>query len=832
MGKLLRRLSALLHRRRMRRELHEEMAAHLEMMPAGRRADFGSTLRLQEHADDEWGFVWLDRLRQDLTYAARQLRRSPGFTLTAIAVLSLGIGVNLAEVHLFEAALHRLQVRDPDSLVQFYRVSPKGLTRTLSFAEIEFYQRHNAALSAVITETNIAGVLHEGDSEGLQCSMVSGNFFGELGIVPAYGRLLDEQDAQPDAPPVVVLSYKYWQNHFGADPSIVLKTIRLNDRPVQVAGIAPPQFVGLISLTVPFWMPVSQYSYLTGDTRSAAALLADFSSQRTYMVGRLKPGISMDAAEAQFRLLMTQLRRQQPEAIGRNEWLTLHNVETPVSNNSAGLVAIAAIVVLVLLVLLSACANLGNMLLARGLARQREIEIRLSIGAGRWRLIRQLMTENFLLAILSSAAALLVGRMAARLFLKITDFPSNFRVATDWPIVLACIAFGLIATFAFGLAPALQTVRRGPNASRFRKILVSVQVAVSCLLLILSSYLTRSVQRAYELSITFDYSGLVLIDPAFYLHHYGVPEAREASGQIAARLRGLPGVDDVSIITIPPLRRSRIERVSSQDLFLNAVDPSYFPMMRLPVFEGRIFGPDEPDSVVISESAARKFWPNQSPLGKSILIATRPRTVSGVVKDSGVNLMANPDSVEAYVPIAPRDAVYVNLLVRTHGHPGQVVGAIHSAAALPGVTPSVFSYRSMIEAQVDSTKRLVGVFGTLGAVASLLALIGIFGLLAFTVTQRTREIGVRMALGARSPHILRIVLGQYWLPFGIGAALGVSLAALAVRILFNVVFGYRPFDPLSVVGGLLLFAAVALAASIAPIGHALRIDPASALRYE
>lgn len=830
MRKLLRRLSALLHRRRMRRELDEEMAMHLEMMPDARRVDFGSTLRLQEDADGEWGFAWLDRLRQDLAYAARQRRRSPGFTLTAIAVLSLGTGVNLAEVHLFEAALHRLQVRDPDSLVQFYRVSPKGLTRTLSFAEIEFYQLHNSALSAVITETNISGVLHDGDSEGLQCSMVSGNFFSELGIAPAYGRLLDAHDAQPGAPPVVVLSYKYWQNHFGADPSIVLKAIRLNDRPVQVAGIAPPQFVGLISLTVPFWMPISQYSYLTGDTRSAAALLADFSSQRTYMVGRLKRGISLEAAEAQFRLLMAQLRRRQPQAIGRNEWLILQNVETPVSNNSAGLIAIAAIVVLVLLVLLSACANLGNMLLARGLSRQREIEIRLSVGAGRWRLIRQLMTENFLLAILASTAALLVGRIAARLFLRITDIP--LRVTTDWPVVLACIAFGLIATFAFGLAPAFQTVRRGPNSSRFRKILVSVQVAVSCLLLVLSSYLTRSVQRAYEVSITFDYSGLVLIDPAFYLHHYDATQAREAADEIAARLRALPGIDAASIITIPPLRRSWIERVSSQNLFLNAVDPSYFAMMRLPLFEGRIFGQDEPDSVVISESAARKLWPNQSSLGKTLLIATRPRTISGVVKDSGVNLMANPDSVEAYVPIAPRDAVYVNLLVRTSGHPRQVVGAIHSAGAMPGVTPSVFSYRSMIEAQVDSTKRLVGIFGTLGAVATLLALIAIFGLLAFTVAQRTREIGVRMALGARTTHILRIVLGQYFLPFGIGAALGVALSALAVRVLFNVVFGYRPFDPMSVIGGLLLFAAVALGACIAPIRHAIRIDPASALRYE
>src|SRR6266481_4952142 len=256
MRKFFRRLSALLNRRRLQQELAEEMAAHREMMPADRQHHFGSTLRFQEEAGDQWGWTWLDQFRQDFVYGIRSLGRSPGFTLTAIAVLSLGIGVNLAEIHLFNAVRHRLHVRDLDSLCQFFRVSREGTTGSFSVPAIEFYRRHNTVLSAVIAETYVSGVFHAEDSEDLRCSLVSGNFFGELGVTPMYGRLLDEQDGKPGSPPVAVLGYGYWQSRFGGDPGIVLKTIRLNGKPVQVVGIAPSQFGGLVQQPAPMWMPI------------------------------------------------------------------------------------------------------------------------------------------------------------------------------------------------------------------------------------------------------------------------------------------------------------------------------------------------------------------------------------------------------------------------------------------------------------------------------------------------------------------------------------------------------------------------------------------------
>ena len=242
MGKLFRRLSAMFHRRRLQQELEEEMAAHRAMMPASRQHHFGSTLRFQEETADQWGWTWLDQFRQDLAYGARSMGRSPGFALTAIAVLSLGIGVNLAEIQVFHALLHRIEVRDLDSLRRFFRVTSARTTGSFSLPEIEFYRRHNTVLSAVIAETDVPGVFHAGDAENLACSLVSGNFFGELGIAPAYGRLLDEQDDRPGSPPVAVLGYGYWQSRFNGDPGIVLKTIRLNDKPVPVVGIAPSQF--------------------------------------------------------------------------------------------------------------------------------------------------------------------------------------------------------------------------------------------------------------------------------------------------------------------------------------------------------------------------------------------------------------------------------------------------------------------------------------------------------------------------------------------------------------------------------------------------------------
>jgi predicted permease len=828
MRKFCRRLSALFHRRRLQRELAEEMAAHRDMMPADRRRNFGSTLRFQEEAGDQWGWNWLDQFRQDLAYGVRSLGRSPGFTLTAIAVLSIGIGVNLAEAHVFNAFLHyRFEVRDIDSLGQFSRVSPRGMSSEFSLPELEFYRRNNTALSAVIAEMHVWDVHHAQDSVSLRAVLVSGNYFAELGVTPLYGRMLDDRDDKPGAPPGAVLNYDCWQAHFGGDPGIVGKTIQLNDNPVQVVGIASS--FGGIGWRGDFWLTISQYSYLTGNSES---VLADPGTRPIDMFGRLKPGVSFEAAEAQFRPLTAELRRQQPEYVDPRDWLKIASLTPSVPTDPASVLGLTTFIVLVLLVLFSACANLGNMLLARGLARQREIEIRLAVGAGRLRLIRQLMTENLLLAALASVASLFVGRLAALLLWRITGAPSNVRLVTDWRIVLACAALGLGATLFFGLAPAVQVVKGGPKATRARKILVSVQVAASCVLLILSSFFARAIEQGFHAAVAADYSRMALVDPSFYLHRTTPSQARRTAGDITARLRQVPGVEAASVVAFPPILHPRIAHASGQQFSVSEVDPSYFSTMRLPVLLGRIFGPADPDAVVLSESAVRRLWPDQSPLGKSLRLVQRDRTVTGVVGDSGANLVASPKSVEAYLPLSDPGAPFSTILVRTTQKAALMSATVQSAATLPGAHPLVFTFDGLIDLRLESIRKMVRVIGSLAAIASVLALIGIFGLLAFTVAQRTREIGVRMALGARSADILRIVLGQYALPFGIGAVCGVLVAAAAATIMRKTVYGFIQFEVLSFGAGLLLFAAVALLASIAPARRALRIDPSSALRYE
>ena len=826
MRKLFRRLDALFHRRRLRAELAEEMAAHREMMEPGRRRYFGSDLHLQEAASDQWGFAWLDQFRQDLAYGARSLLRSPAFTLTAIAVLSLGIGANLAEFHIFEALLHRLNVRGPESLCQFVRMTrQRPSSEQFSLPEIEFYRRHNTTLSAVLSVTNVPDVRHAQDTAELRCMLVSGNYFGELGVSPLYGRVLNDRDDRPGAPAAVDLDSDYWRNRFAGDPGIVGRIIRLNDKPVEVVGIVP--FSGLLR-HANVWLTISQYPYLAGDSGP----LADYGMRGSYMFGRLKPGLSAGAAEAEFRRLTAALHEEEPESVGQGDRLRVEPTSSEANLDTTAMLLVGTFVLLVLLVLFSACANLGNMLLARSLARQREIEIRFAIGAGRARLVRQLMTENLLLAAVSALAALFVGNTAATILLRVLGAPSRMRVVTDWPIVLSAAALALVSTLAFGLAPAWQMVRRGPKATRARKILVSIQVAASCVLLILSSFLTLSIQQTLHSSLAFDPSGLAVVDPFFSLHRYPPAQAHEAALEMAARLRQVPGVEAAALATVPPLRRSRIEYAGAQKLYLNGVDPAYFPLMRLPLVAGRLFAPEDRDAAVISESAARRLWPGESPLGRRIFLTHRDRTVVGVVRDSGLNQLTVPDSVEAYTTIDNSGMVYATVLVRAATAATNISSALQSAAAAPGISPLVFTFDGLVEQQLSSIRNMVKVVTSLAAVATLLALLGVFGLLAFTVAQRTREIGIRMALGARRFDILRIVLGQYAIPFGSGAIAGIALAACSVKVIRGLVYGFVPFDLRGFGAGLLLFAAVALAASIVPARRALRIDPASALRYE
>jgi predicted permease len=837
MRKLLRRLSYLLHRRRLEQDLADELEAHREMMSENRRQAFGNALRLREDSRAAWGWMWLDRLRQDLAYTLRILWRSPGFTLTAISVLALGEGVNLAGVNILDAMFfHRVTVRDASALVRLRRFSPTGLQGASMFspAATDFYRQHTNSFTYSVTETTGTNffVSTAEESDPQPARFVSGNYFTALGITPAQGRLLNESDAQPGAPAVAVLDYSYWQQQFGGDPKAVGQVLRLNEKPVTVIGVAPADFKGLTPNDSAFWLPA--------DSRTPSGML----------FGKPKPGVTMSAMDAELTTLATALRQQDLAAVEPAEIL---RAEYVLGIPRKQLPAIGAVIIaLVVMVLLAACANLGNILLARGLSRAQEIGIRVAIGAGRWRVIRQLMTENLVLAALGGLLGMLVGHFFARLLAYITDAPPDIRIVSDWRMFAAGGVLTMLAAVAFGFVPAMQAVRPARTSVRARQILVGVQVTVSCVLLILSMLLTRSVQRTLTLDLHFDYKSMVWVEPQFADPRLPPAAALSKLDEIAARLERLPGVDRVTSAGVMPLgnRLRLITMPNSPVIYLNDVAPSYFQAMNLPLVRGRVFRPGETDAVVVSESAARSVWGTEDPIGKTWDVSQRDaatriesgnphrpvgiNTVVGVVKDSGANLLAAPDSVEAYVVEGSILPMYQTLLVHTTGDPVVLGRQSARASTMPGVVAYAGTLRQRLDRRARTLRNYAALVGLLGGVATLLAAAGIFGLLAFAVAQRTREIGIRVALGATAVNVLRVLAGQYAIAFSAGASAAIALSAAATQAMRSETDLYQLSmrDPAGYLGGLAAFALVALLAALAPALRALRINPATALRWE
>jgi predicted permease len=830
--KLFRRIRYLLNRRALERDLQDEMLAHREMLASDRKASFGSDLRLREQTRDVWGFVWLDQLRQDLAYGGRALRRSPGFTLAAIGILALGVGLNLAAFHLYNAAVwNRISVRDAASLYQLVRQQTRGRgPRQFPFAAIRFYREHSTSFAYVVAETTGAELSVDDDPQPVRSNFVPGNYFRDLGITPFHGRLLDERDADQGAPLVTVLGYAYWQLHFGSDPNVINRNLYINGKPVQVVGIAPASFDGLLPRQTGVWLTVRAYPTLApgGPSRN------DSGRPDSVMFVKLKPGVSLAAAEAELHALTSELEREQPKSVQpggviRGELL---------SKSRSKLGPLPLIVPLTLLILFAVCANLGTILLARGFLREQEIRTRSALGAGRSRIIRQLMTENLLLAALGSAASLVVGASGAKLLLFLTDAPPDIKVITDWRVWLAGGALTVLSVVGFGLAPAIQAVRGALQSSRARKILLGVQVAVSCVLLILSGVLARRAWRFVNLNLRFDSAHIAVIE-AFRANATVLREAGpEVLDSIAERIRQAPGVDGITFARNAPLHDWSIaHQPGLPETIWNDVEPGYFQVMNLPIMRGRTFLPGEQSTVVLSESAARALWPNDDPLGKTWPSELGPRTVVGVVKDSGAGGMllgtgADSESVEAYLLLKDQNSPGTKLLVHTSNDPGAMLRYARSAYSRPGTHIDAWLVQSDLDKRIAESRMVIQLFGATGFLATLIAATGIFGLFAFAVARRTREIGVRVALGAGSLQIMQILLEQYAIALGVGGLAGMALAAAGEQILRSQFVGLPALDPLSYATGLAGFAIVAAAAVLVPARRALRIDPASALRWE
>jgi predicted permease len=846
MNELFRRLRYLLQRRRFDRELANDLDFHREMAER-EGVPLGNALQLREQARDAWGWTWIDRFAQDLRYAARMLRKSPGFTLIAVLMLSIGIGVNVAVFGFFDLMVLRpLNVRDPATLLRFHRRSPRNYAFALPYPEMAFFREHSRTLSAVLA-LNTTKVAVEGEEKQIDANFVTANFFSDLGAMPRLGRLFDPaSDDTPGAAPVVVLDRGFWQRHYGADPRVIGRTIRLNDKPATVVGVAGGEFSGLSLNQSAFWVPLSQQPYFAAGSR----LLTDFADNSVRMWGRLQPGFAPTAAEEELRSLAAELHKQHPAEIWEKESLPsdpggyaksmmIGNRSGTGSESQNELYPVAALVAaLGLLILAVACGNLGSMLLARGVAREREIAIRVAVGAGKGRLIRQLFTESLLLALLGSMAGLAVGWAVLRSLMLFTGSPAWLDATPDWRVALFALGAGFASAILFGLTPATQAARQRHRTTIARQILVGAQVAASCILLIVAGLLGRALNHALTSSPGFAYRQIISIDPGLGQHGYSPARAQAYMDTLQGRLRALRGVESVSLAQSPPLgRRSEIAGVDidgrSFRVQINRVDPQFFQTMKIPLLRGRDLIRGETHAAVVGESFARAAWPGDDPLGKKSFVG-EDDTVVGVVSTARLVKIEDSDSVEIYLPLAQADLPGASVLVKTSGAPEDVARLVAATAKAvdPSVFPEVQLMKTGFRQKLRGGESSAMAVSVLGAVADLLACLGIVGVVAYAVSQRTREIGIRMALGARTAHILAVVLRQFSRPVAAGLLLGVGGAAALSGLLRGQLYGISNLDPAAYVAAIGVFAVTAVGAALWPARRALRVDAMRALRHE
>ena len=824
MGELWRRLWFLLNRSRLERELQDDMDAHRAMKgTAGPR--FGNALRLREEAADEWGWAWLDRLTQDMRFAFRLLRRAPLFTAAAMLVLALGVGVNLAAFQVLDAvAFSPLPVRDPERLVKIERRNPSGHSTAISYPAFDFYRSRSRHLASAFALIGGSVTLGDDQTRRIEAEFVSGNYFSDLGARPLAGRLLDPLDDRPDAPPVVVLTERTWRTRFGSNPAMIGGPLHVNGRPFVVAGILPDTFVGLDEREAGAWMTVAHHRQAFAGSR-----VTEEWTDTARVYARLADGVTQAAAEAALAALATELHGMHPREVPRGEWLDLRDGGRYMPLDRSNPVALALVGALVMLVLIAACMNLGLLVLARTLGRDREFAIRLSVGASRGRIVRQLLTEHVLLAFAGAAAGCGVAVVASRAIAVYAGLPRGIVPQFTIRSFAVAIALALISSFLFGFTPAIQSMRPvALRRIRLRNVLVGVQVAAATVLLIVSGLVVRGVTRVVRIPLGFDYQHTLVVQPDLSAHGTRAGAADSYWKDLDARVREVPGVAGTAIATLAPFG-NRVT-ITRERTVIYGVTPSYFETMRIPLKQGRIFAPGEAKVAMLSETLARRRWPGENPIGRDYDGAT----VIGIVGNARTVRIGDSSATEAYLPIRSRELPEAVMVVRVTGTPQNSATTLLSLARGPQNTlsPSVVLLPEALERKLESPRQFAVAASTLGACALLLAVTGLGGMIAFSVTQRVREIGVRIALGAQPRDVVRAIARQFAAPVICGAVGGSVLAVGAGTILSRELFGISRLDPLAHGGALLLFATVAAVAALPSLRRALRVNPIDALRHE
>jgi predicted permease len=827
----------------------------------------------------------MQTLWQDLRYGALMLWKQPGFTLIIALTLSLGIGANGVIFSLVNALLLRpLPVEKPEELAAVYTSDfSSGDFGASSYPDyVDFRDSNRVFAGLVAYQPQPLSLNIDGTNERMFGDIVSGNYFSALGLKPALGRgFLPEEDRTPGERAVAVISHKLWQTRFGGDPATVGRSVKINGHPFTIVGVAPEKYVGLLrGFAADWWIP----AMMMRQAAPGSDNLTERGNRSFLVMGRMKRGVTLQQAQADFNSVAAQLYKEWPQhwenirRQSRSVTLTPENESRLMPDMRMPIVIFMALLMSVAgLVLLIACANIANLLLSRGTARRREIAIRLALGAGRWRLIRQLLTESVLLAMIGGGAGLLLAVWGADLLMTFKPplpFPIELDLQGDWRVFGFMFGLSLLTGIVFGLTPALAASRpdvigslkdetgaanTAGHRGRLRGALVVTQVALSLLLLICAGLFLRSLRNASSIDPGFDADNLLALSMDLQLQGYDETKGRNFTDQLLDRVRSLPGVVSASLTDELPLglyggaRRSMtIEGYTAQpgessEINSSFVSPGYFETLRIPLLQGRTFqnqdNANAPGVALINEAFARRYWPGQQPLGKRIQMgAVRSGvndapyiTVVGVVKDGKYATLGEEATPFIYLNLAQSYGPSPTLIARTRGNPLDSLPAVRGEAAALDKNLPLYDVKTMRQhlGLALAPARLAGsVLGVFGLVALTLAAAGIYGVMAYSVAQRTREIGIRMALGANARDVLRLVARQGMTLVLIGMAIGLTAALAMTQLLKSLLFGVSATDPLTFGAIALLLAAVALLACWIPARRATKVDPMVALRTE
>jgi len=878
-------------RKRMLADLEQDIRDHLAretqdnidrgMSPENARSaalrKFGNVARIKEETWEVWSLVWLEQLLQDVRFGIRTLLRTPGLTVAAVMAIALGIGINVGIFSVLNGLALRLlplpRAHELVSVNQIFHFQGRG-DRSIhndsswfSYSEYLDYRDHNHVFDGLVAyEPFVEATLRGVDARQVLGTAASCNYFSVLIEHPAYGRGFVESDcAGRGSNAVAVLSDDLWRGKFAADPALVGKKIILNQTAYTVIGIARPGFTGTEPIPSAFWVPITMQQALEpGRDR-----LSDDNMSWLAMLGRIRPGVTMQEVRADLGLIAGR-RDQGHTGPKRTTSLAIHAAtffSSPEQRST--LIPIASVICAAFaLVLLIACANVANLLLARDSTRQKEIALRLSMGAGRWRLVRQLLTESLLLSLAGGTVGSVIAFWS---FIRITELvtshlPKGFpplavNVGPNLQVLAFALALSLFTGIAFGLLPALRSSRPDLNTAikgdgtqfgagkkggrLLLNTLVGSQVAVCMTLLLAAGLLLRGLYQAQTIDPGFEIKGVATMFMDLGRQGYDRTRATEFMRQFRDRIQDLPGVTAVAQAECAPLSHdfsgSQFTipgRTGTFPFEYNHISPAYFALLGIPIVRGRNFRPGEAhdaQGIIVTESTARRMWSGQDPLGKALREESgREYFVIGVAKEAQVAHLGRSDTNYLYFPAGPEEDSRSYVMVRYSIRFMDVAKSIREVAQSidPNVSVDVSRLEDYLEIWRAPSRIVAALSGALGALALLLCSIGVYGMVSYSISRSVREIGIRMALGADGAKVMRHLLWQAMRPVLIGGIVGVVLSAAVSGVLSSMMFGLGTHDPIAFISVPIFLLSVAFVATFIPGRRAMQVDPMVALRCD